>query len=424
MRFYSTNHKSDSVPFREAVLSGLAPDGGLWMPERLPRMPETFFQRLPDLSMQEVAFEVSRLFVGDEITDPDLRAIASAAIDFDAPLVRLSGQLYALELFHGPTLAFKDFGARFMAQLVAHFIPERPAVILVATSGDTGSAIANAFHRMKGIRVVLLYPSGQVSAMQEQQMTTLGENVSCLKVMGSFDDCQNLVKQAFRDHQLKSELISANSINVARLIPQSFYYFYAYGRLTPEGPIVFSVPSGNFGNLTAGLFSKFMGLRVDRFIASTNVNDTVPDYLNSGVFTPRPSRQTISNAMDVGNPSNFARILELYDSDLTRIRQDIFGAGFTDDETRTAMEEVYRDYGYLCDPHTAVAYLGWKSFPKTDQTTCIVLSTAHPAKFGDVIGRDVEIPDRLQRCLDQPKRFTVMKNDFTEFKDYLTSLDD
>jgi threonine synthase len=424
MFFHSTSRCAAPVSFREAVLGGVAPDGGLWIPERLPNLPASFFARLPHLSLQEIAFEIATIFAEDDVAPEDLRAIVNSAINFDAPLLALGETLFVLELFHGPTLAFKDFGARFMAHLIRHFLQEfdRSAVILVATSGDTGSAVAHAFYGMSGIQVVLLYPSGQVSEIQEKQMTTLGANVSALKISGTFDDCQSLVKRAFADSRLKSNLISANSINIARLIPQSFYYFYAVSRLRGSGPIVFSVPSGNFGNLTAGLYAKRMGLSVDRFIAATNANDTVPDYLDTGIFQPRISIRTISNAMDVGNPSNFARIDALYGSDVIPMRQDIQGCAFTDDQTKSAMKELDEKYGYICDPHTAVAYLGLKSFAKGETQAGIFLATAHPAKFPDLLQRQVEIPERLQHCFDKPGNSIPMTNNFQELKDFLIGL--
>jgi threonine synthase len=423
MFFQSTSGRVNPVSFREALFGSVAADGGLWIPERLPRLAPEFFDRIPELTLQEIGFEVASLFIGDELSATDLSATIHAAINFDAPLVALSERLFVLELFHGPTLAFKDFGARFMAHLINHFLQEfnRSAIVLVATSGDTGSAVAHAFHDMRGIRVVLLYPSGQITDVQEEQMTHLEGNVSALKISGTFDDCQSLVKQAFNDPDLKSKLISANSINIARLIPQSFYYFHAFARSASDRTLIFSVPSGNFGNITAGLYAKFIGLPVHRFIAATNVNDVVPDYLRSGIFRPRISKRTISNAMDVGNPSNFARITALYDSDLSRMRKDVEGFSFSDDQTISAMEELYETFGYVCDPHTAVAYLGWKAFTKTELATGIVLATAHPSKFPGLLNKQVEIPERLQRCLNKPGRAIAMPNDFQKLKEFLRS---
>ncbi len=423
MLFYSTGGKTAPTTFRHAVLGGLAPDGGLWMPTALPRLPGPFFERLPGLSLQEIGFEVASQFVEGGIPAGDLRDIIEDAIDFSAPLVPLSENMFVLELFHGPTLSFKDFGARFLARLTSHFLREsdRDALVLVATSGDTGSAVAHAFYRMSSIRVLLLYPSGKVSEIQEKQMTTLGENVTAVEVSGTFDDCQRLVKQAFGDEDisLRLHLLSANSINIARLIPQSFYYLYAYGHLPASTPVVFSVPSGNFGNLTAGIFAKRMGLPVQRLIAATNANDVVPRYLSSGTFTPRPSLRTLSNAMDVGNPSNFARMMALYNSDVERMKKDISAYGFTDEETRFAMREIYQNHGYVCDPHSAVAYLGLKMFQNTERAHGIFLATAHPAKFRNVVDLEVEIPSRLKECLNKPKKSIRMENDFARLKDFL-----
>ncbi|HLT72152.1 MAG TPA: threonine synthase, partial [Cyclobacteriaceae bacterium] len=315
MKFYSTNNKDLVVDLKDAVLQGLAPDNGLYMPEYIPRLPEEFFSSISQRSIQEIAFTVSQSFLGDDLSDETLSGIVARAIQFDAPVVPLGDMIYALELFHGPTMAFKDFGARFMAGLLGYFAErqDREITILVATSGDTGSAVANGFLNVQGTRVIVLYPKGKVSDIQEKQFTTLGNNITALEVEGTFDDCQRMVKEAFVDSELRTKLFltSANSINIARLIPQSFYYFYAYAQLkSPDLPAVFAVPSGNFGNLTGGLLAMRMGLPVARFVACTNVNDIVPEYLTSGAFNPRPSQQTISNAMDVGNPSNFSRLLD------------------------------------------------------------------------------------------------------------------
>jgi threonine synthase len=389
------------------------------MPITIPALPAAFFQRIPELFIQEIAVQVTRLFTEETIPSETLSDIAKTAFSFPVPLVQLSNDTYVLELFHGPTLAFKDFGAQYMAGLLSYYLQDsnRYTTVLVATSGDTGGAVAHAFYRKQGIRVVLLYPSGQVSRIQESQMATLGENIVALEVSGTFDDCQSLVKQAFRDQEVTSQLrfVSANSINIARLIPQSFYYFYAHGRLPRSARVVFSVPSGNFGNLTAGLLAKRMGLPVDRFIAATNMNDTVPAYLDSGIFNPRASQRTLSNAMDVGNPSNFARILALYGSDFDRIKKDIWGERFTDDQTRAAIQELAMDYGYTGDPHTAIAYLGWKNFPKQRSQQGVFLSTAHPAKFDE----EARIPDRLLECLNKPKKSMRIPNDYPHLKEIL-----
>ena len=361
MRYYSTNSKLELTTFRAAVMQGLPPDNGLFMPERIPALPPEFFKASRQLSFKEISFQVARAFSEDEIPDAELKRIVDHSFSFEPRLHKVQPDIYSLELFHGPTLAFKDFGARFMAQLMAYFAADshKMLTILVATSGDTGSAVGNAFLNLPNVQVVLLYPSGGVSRIQEQQLTTLGGNIRALEVEGVFDDCQRLVKQAFLDKELNQSLLlsSANSINIARLIPQTFYYLHAYALLPEtEREIIISVPSGNFGNLTAGLFAKKMGLPVSRFVAATNINDVVPHYLSVGQFAPRASLPTISNAMDVGNPSNFARMLDLYNSDLDATRADIYGAAFTDEQTRQTMAEVFRTQGYVLDPNGAVGY--------------------------------------------------------------------
>src|SRR6187549_3702248 len=365
MKFYSTNNPSIRVDLEQAVTQGLAPDNGLYMPESIPVLPNEFFDTLEQKSFQEIAFAVAKNIIGGDIPESELKRIVEHTIQFDAPMVKVEDGVFALELFHGPTLAFKDFGARFMSQLLGYFAKrqKQEIVILVATSGDTGSAVANGFLGVEGTRVVVLYPSGKVSDIQEKQFTTLGQNITALEVDGTFDDCQRLVKQAFLDDQLKTKyyLTSANSINIARLIPQSFYYFYAYAQVKDKTePVVFSIPSGNFGNLTGGLLAKRMGLPIHHFIAATNVNDVVPEYLQTKLFKPRASRQTISNAMDVGNPSNFDRILNLYGGNFETLSSDIYGCFFTDEETQKAMRNVYSAKHYVMDPHGAIGYLGLK----------------------------------------------------------------
>ncbi len=399
MKFYSTNNKSTQASLREAVIQGLAPDNGLYMPEQIPQLPAGFVAALPDLSLADIAFTVAQAFVQNDVSAEELRRIVEHTVNFDVPVVEVEPNVHALELFHGPTLAFKDFGARFMSQLLGYFAreQEREIVILVATSGDTGSAVANGFLGVAGTRVIVLYPSGKVSDIQEKQFTTLGRNITALEVDGTFDDCQRLVKQAFLDETLRARhfLTSANSINIARLIPQSFYYFHAYARVVQRGlPVVFAVPSGNFGNLTAGLLAKRMGLPVDTFIAATNANDIVPDYLQRGEFNPRPSQQTISNAMDVGNPSNFARMLDLYGGDINKLRHDIKGYRFSDDETRNAMRAVYGAQGYTLDPHGAVGYAALRQYQRETgrDITGVFLETAHPAKFKEVVDATLPSP--------------------------------
>jgi threonine synthase len=402
------------------------------MPETIPSLSKRFLENMQDQSFQDIAFGVVRCFFGDDVPDDDLRAIVYSTINFDAPLVPLSESIHVLELFHGPTLAFKDFGARFMAQLMSYFVRDsaRELVILVATSGDTGSAVASGFLNVPHIQVVILYPSGKVSPLQEKQLTTMGGNIVALEVQGVFDDCQRLVKQAFVDPELAAhlQLTSANSINIARLIPQAMYYVYAVAQLkNRERPLAISVPSGNFGNLTAGLMAKRMGLPVQKFIAATNRNDVFGEYVRTGTFTPRPSTPTISNAMDVGNPSNFARMLELYDHNVEKMREDIFHASFSDDETRIAITEVFEKYHYILDPHGAVGYLGLSAFLKDrPEYQGIFLETAHPAKFPEiveeVIGQNVETPARLAEYMTREKHSIKMPNDFLSFKQYLMSL--
>lgn len=430
MRFYSTNNRDHKVDLREAVTQGLAPDNGLYMPETIPTLPQNFFQRIPDLSFQEIATTVTRNLLEASIPSGELERIVAHTLSFDAPVVKIEDNVYALELFHGPTMAFKDFGARFMSQLLGYFArkQEREIVILVATSGDTGSAVANGFLDVPGTRVVVLYPSGKVSDIQEKQFTTLGSNITALEVAGTFDDCQRLVKTAFLDEDLKRQyfLTSANSINIARLIPQSFYFFYAYGQVAKLGkPVVFCVPSGNFGNLTGGLLAQRMGLPVQHFIAATNRNDVVPEFLRTKVLKPRASTTTISNAMDVGSPSNIVRMLDLFGGDVSVLGQSVTGYSFTDDETRKAMRDVYTASGYVMDPHGAIGYLGLKKYLAEGHpdTTGVFLETAHPAKFKEVVeetlGTDIEIPATLEKFLSRKKRVSEISADFPTFKKFL-----
>ncbi|MDR8392163.1 threonine synthase [Aliifodinibius sp. S!AR15-10] len=435
MKFISTKGDSKPVSFSEAVLKGLAPDGGLYVPDKWPRLDDEFINNIHQKSLQEIGFEVSRLFV-DELDDNSLREVIDGAMNFDAPLVSIEDRTHILELFHGPTLAFKDFGARFMSRIFSAFREdkEQDIVILAATSGDTGSAVAQGFLGVEGIKVCLLYPSGKVSRLQEQQLTTAGQNVTALEVNGTFDDCQKMVKQAFSDAELNRQLIlsSANSINIARLVPQSFYYLYALKQLGESvGAPIFCVPSGNFGNLTAGLMAHKIGMPATGFIAATNVNDVVPEYLETGSFNPRPSERTISNAMDVGNPSNFSRIEYLFGNNHETIQKHIWGASFSDEQTRQAIQEVKKETGYLLDPHTAVGYLAVKKYRKnaagyfseSGETPFVILSTAHPAKFGDVIepatGEEVPIPDRLAESLKKEKQSIKLENDFGHLKQLL-----
>jgi threonine synthase len=427
MKYRSTLHHGQQVSLRDAVLRGSAPDGGLLMPVEIPQLPKDFLDELPSLSMPEIAMEVGELFGGEEIPPQVLMNIVTEAFNFPVPLITLSERLHVLELFHGPTLAFKDFGARFMARLMGYFVQESGTqlTVIVATSGDTGSAVAQAFLGVCGIRVVILYPAGRVSDAQEKQLTTLGQNITALEVSGSFDDCQRLAKQALVDPTIaeKITITSANSINIARLIPQSFYYFAAVAQLSAADSLpVFSVPSGNFGNLTGGLLAKRMGLGVAQFIAATNTNDVVPEFLRSGKLIPRASRHTISNAMDVGNPSNFARMVDLYDNDLQAIRRDIWGCSFSDEETLRVMHDVEQHHGYVLDPHTAV---GWQSFAKQNPPTTqgIVLATANPAKFADTVARAIgirpEMPERLAAYLDRTKKSIPFPNRFSDLQEFL-----
>ncbi len=432
MKYRSTLHRSPEVSLRDAVLRGSAPDGGLYMPVEIPHLQKDFLERLPSLTFPQIAQEVGALFTDDEVPPRILKKIVAQAFNFPVPLIALSERLHILELFHGPTLAFKDFGARFMARLMEYFVQEsgKQLTVIVATSGDTGSAVAHAFLGVSGIRVVILYPAGRVSAAQEKQLTTLGQNITALEVAGSFDDCQRLAKQALVDPTVTESLTitSANSINIARLIPQSFYYFAAVAQLGPSESLpVFAVPSGNFGNLTGGLLAKRIGLGVAQFIAATNTNDVVPEFLRSGKMIPRASRHTISNAMDVGNPSNFARIVDLYDNNLQAIRHDVWGCSFSDEETLRIMHDVDQRYGYALDPHTAVGVLGWQSFAKQNSpnTKGIVLATAHPAKFDETVARATgvrpEMPERLVAFLDRPKKSIPFPNRFPELQEFLLS---
>ena len=434
MKYYSTNGKTQMVTLAEAVVKGLAADRGLFMPEHIGKMPKAFFNNISSMSLQEMSFAVAYMLFGDDIDSDDLKHIVSDTLNFDIPLVKVDDCRYSLELFHGPTLAFKDVGARFMARLLGHFNrqngEDRMVNVLVATSGDTGGAVANGFLNVPGVRVFVLYPSGKVSRIQEAQFTTLGNNITAIEVNGTFDDCQALVKSAFMDKELNSHMMltSANSINVARFLPQMFYYFYAYAQLMKAGEdlnnIVVAVPSGNFGNITAGLIAKFMGLPVKRFIAANNRNDVVYNYLQTGVYTPKPSVATIANAMDVGDPSNFARILDLYHNSWEAIKAEISGFTYTDEQIAQTLADVYRQRGYLLDPHGAVAYRSLQEGLQPGEVG-VMLETAHPAKFKSVvdsiIGEDIDIPQRLAAFMENPKQSVRMPSAFGPFKQYLLS---
>lgn len=447
MKYYSTNHKAPLASLQQTVEQGLAPDRGLYMPERLNLLPNTFFEHIEEMSFQELSFEVARALFGEDVNHNDLRCIVYDTLNFETPVVKVRDNIHALELFHGPTLAFKDVGARFMARLLQYFIrkdqtetasaPHRVNV-LVATSGDTGSAVANGFLGVDGIHVYVLYPKGKVSHIQESQFTTLGQNITALEVDGVFDDCQALVKSAFMDDELKRHmtLTSANSINVARFLPQAFYYFNAFAQLKREGMLniaanskgqlvsnlVFCVPSGNFGNVTAGLFAAHMGLPVKHFIAANNANSVFYNYLRTGLYKPQASKQTIANAMDVGAPSNFARIIDLYDNQWAKIKNDIGGATYTDDHIRRTMKTCYDTTNYVLDPHGACGYQALCEQLQPDETG-VFLETAHPAKFKETVdtvdGIDITIPPRLRQFMEGKKQSIPMTHRFDDFKQFL-----
>ncbi|MFV0555360.1 MAG: threonine synthase [Mangrovibacterium sp.] len=429
MKYYSTNGKDKGISLADAVIKGLASDKGLFMPERINKLPQSFFDNIEKLSFQEIAFEVAKGFFGEDIPEEDLKHIVYDTLQFDCPVVEVKNNIYSLELFHGPTLAFKDVGGRFMARLLAYFLKgnEREVNVLVATSGDTGSAVANGFLGVKGIHVYVLYPKGKVSRIQEMQFVTLGQNITAIEVDGTFDDCQRLVKTAFLDEELNEKLYltSANSINVARFLPQAFYYFHAYAQLKVQGKadeLVVAVPSGNFGNLTAGLFAKQMGLPIKRFIAANNANDIVYQYLQTGKYEPRPSVATIANAMDVGDPSNFARILDLYQSH-ARISEEITGYRFDDAAIAATLKRVYAEQGYLLDPHGACAYQAVEDDLKAGEVG-VFFETAHPAKFTetveDIIGKGkVELPERLAAFMQGEKQTDELSAVFEDFNTYL-----
>ena len=447
MKYYSTNHKAPLASLQQTVEQGLAPDRGLYMPERLNLLPNTFFEHIDEMSFQELSFEVACALFGEDVNHNDLRRIVYDTLNFETPVVKVRDNIHALELFHGPTLAFKDVGARFMARLLQYFIrkdqtetvsaPHRVNV-LVATSGDTGSAVANGFLGVDGIHVYVLYPKGKVSHIQESQFTTLGQNITALEVDGVFDDCQALVKSAFMDDELKRHmtLTSANSINVARFLPQAFYYFNAFAQLKREGMLniaansegqlvsnlVFCVPSGNFGNVTAGLFAAHMGLPVKHFIAANNANSVFYNYLRTGLYKPQASKQTIANAMDVGAPSNFARIIDLYDNQWAKIKNDIGGATYTDDHIRRTMKTCYDTTNYVLDPHGACGYQALCEQLQPDETG-VFLETAHPAKFKETVdsvdGIDITIPPRLRQFMEGKKQSIPMTRRFDDFKQFL-----
>ncbi len=429
MKYYSTNHKSDDVTLRDAVVRGLAPDRGLYMPERLNKLSKEFFDNIDKMTFQEMSFEVAKAFFGEDIPEADLKKIVYDTLAFPTPVVKVDENIYSLELFHGPTLAFKDVGARFMARLLGYFNKDEKQLVnvLVATSGDTGSAVANGFLGVEGVHVYVLYPKGKVSPIQECQFTTLGKNITAVEVDGVFDDCQALVKNAFMDAELNQhmKLTSANSINVARFLPQAFYYFNAYAQMKALGKadnLVICVPSGNFGNITAGLFGWFMGLPVKRFIAANNANDIFYNYLQTGVYSPKPSVQTLANAMDVGDPSNFARVLALYGGSHKDIAGHIGGATYTDEQIKETLKECFERTGYLLDPHGTCGYRALREQLQPGEYG-VFLETAHPAKFKEkvdaITGGDVEIPARLQAFMKGTKQSVEISKDYADFRNFL-----
>ncbi|RZA03430.1 MAG: threonine synthase [Sphingobacteriaceae bacterium] len=433
MKLYSTNNPSSSVSFKEAVFNSMPQDKGLYMPAVIPQLDKQFINNLGDYTLPEIAFHVAKHLIGDDIPENDLKAIIDDAINFDAPIVELEENVYVLELFHGPSLAFKDFGARFMSRVMSYFLEagEKQLDVLVATSGDTGGAVALGFLGVPNTRVTILYPKGKVSNIQELQLTTNGQNIRAIEVDGTFDDCQALVKQAFTDKELNEQfrLTSANSINIARLIPQTFYYFNAYAQALKQGKskVVFSVPSGNFGNIGAGLLAWKMGLPVEQFIAATNANDTVPEFLKTGVYQPKPSVATLSNAMDVGNPSNWVRIADMFKDDADALKKLVTGYRYDDEETIKAIQQVYDNYNYVVCPHTAIAWQALKDYQQDKHTNAdvagIFLSTAHPCKFPDVfngeIAKHVDTPEQVKDLQAKQKLAVELGTDFEGFKAYL-----
>ncbi len=427
MKYYSTNKKAPIATLEKAVVKGLAEDRGLYMPERIKTLDSKFFDEMPEMTFQEIALTVADAFFGEDVEPEALKRIVYDTLQFDCPLVKVTDNIYSLELFHGPTLAFKDVGARFMARLLQYFLREKSDStinVLVATSGDTGSAVANGFLGVDGINVYVLYPKGKVSRIQESQFTTLGKNITAIEVDGVFDDCQTLVKNAFMDEELNKHmrLTSANSINVARFLPQAFYYFYAVAQLGKGARPVICVPSGNFGNICAALFGAKMGMPVRRFIAANNANDIVYKYLQTGKYEPKPSIQTLANAMDVGDPSNFARILDLFQNDYSAISGHISGATYSDEQIRNIMRRCYSENGYILDPHGACGYQALKDQLQPGEVG-IFCETAHPAKFkekvDEILSIDVEIPERLAAFMKGTKKSVPMSKEFKDFKAFL-----
>ena len=431
MKYYSTNKKAPMATLEKAVVKGLAEDKGLYMPENIKPLPKEFFDNIDNMSFQEIAYTVADAFFGEDVDADSLKKIVYDTLAFDCPVVPVSENIYTLELFHGPTLAFKDVGARFMARLLQYFLKKEnngsEVNVLVATSGDTGSAVANGFLGVDGIKVYVLYPKGKVSPIQECQFTTLGKNITAIEVDGVFDDCQALVKSAFMDADLNAhmKLTSANSINVARFLPQAFYYFYAYAQMKKQGKadqMVMCVPSGNFGNICAALFGHRMGLPIKRFVAANNANDIFYNYLQTGKYNPQPSKATLANAMDVGDPSNFARIYDLYKGDHKAITSLISGATYKDEQIRETMRQCHKETGYVLDPHGACGYQALKDLLQPGEYG-VFCETAHPAKFkekvDDILSTDIEIPARLQVFMKGTKQSVEMSKDFADFKAYL-----
>ncbi|MBG6129691.1 threonine synthase [Aquimarina sp. EL_43] len=427
MQYYSLNNNAPKVSFSEAVIKGLAPDRGLYFPENITPLPSSFFENIEHLDNIEIAYQAIQQFVGDEIPEPELRDILADVLSFDFPVVEVENNIGTLELFHGPTMAFKDVGARFMARCLGYFNRnnENQVTVLVATSGDTGGAVANGFLGVKGVNVVILYPSGKVSEIQEKQLTTLGQNITALEVDGVFDDCQEMVKTAFLDVSITNhkQLTSANSINVARWLPQLFYFLFAYKQVKHKKKgIVFSVPSGNFGNICAGIVAHKLGLPVKQFVASTNINDTVVRYLETSEYQPKPSKATISNAMDVGNPSNFIRIQQLFNHSFAELKNNFSAYSFNDDQTRETMKMIYDETGYIADPHGAVGYLGLKKYEVTNDQYGIFLETAHPVKFLNIVEETldttIEIPNQIQKVMGKEKH-SIMVNSYEKLKEFL-----
>ena len=425
MRYYSLNNSSPLTSFKKAVQNGIAPDRGLYFPEEITPISKDFINNISEYSNEEIAYEVIKQFIGDEIPATILKEIIKKTISFDFPIVNLDENIGSLELFHGPTMAFKDVGARFMSQCLEYFNQKKTEdiTVLVATSGDTGGAVANGFLNAKGVQVVILYPKGKVSEIQEKQLTTLGNNITALEVDGVFDDCQEMVKSAFLDKNISRNLTSANSINVARWLPQMFYFFFAYKQVANQyKDVVFSVPSGNFGNICAGLLAQKLGLPIKHFIASTNINDTVPKYLINGVYDPKPSKATISNAMDVGNPSNFIRIQELFDNNLSSLKKSFSSYSFSDDETKIMMKSIHDKFNYISEPHGAIGYLGLKKHGLKTNEFGVFLETAHPVKFLQVVEEtltvNVEIPPQIKQVMSKEK-VSILISNYQDLKNFL-----